>query len=514
MQNEAKSRRQLVDEIRQLRRQIVAQNEWLARNRQNDAHQHQLIDSLPVLVATAGWDGYYQQVNRAFERILGWSEKESLGRPFMEFIHPDDRLAAEQTFALLKAGTCVAEFVDRNLCRDGSYRWISWSVIPVLDSGFVFSIGQDITERKRAEAALQEARAELEVKVRERTAELAVFHRFSEAAGQGFAMADLQGRITYVNPAMCQLLGAECAEAVVGRASSDYYQEASRLRSANEVVPSVLRDGHWQGELTLGKGIDEKPTWQYVFLVSDEQGRPSHLAYAIIDLTQHKRAEEALQGERQSLWRMVQASDHERRAIAYGIHDGLAQHLAAAQMHLEVVACQYDLDPYRAKRELSDAIELIRHAHLESRRLISEVRPPVLDELGLETALEHLVYEHERCGGPQLEFHSSVTFRRLPVVLENALYRIAQEALGNACAHSQSDRVTLTLLQQPGVLLLEIRDWGIGFDPESDSCGHYGLEGIRQRTRLLGGRLAIDSACDRGTALLVAVPLLETQNDQ
>lgn len=246
-----------------------------------------------------------------------------------------------------------------------------------------------------------------------------------------------------------------------------------------------------------------------------EHGRPSHLAYAIIDLTQHKRAEEALQRERQSLWRMVQASDHERRAIACGIHDGVPQHLAAAQMHPEVVACHDDLDPYRAKRELSDALELIRHAHLESRRLICEVRPPVLDELGLETALEHLVYEHERCGGPQLEFHSRVTFRRLPVVLENALYRIAQEALRNACAHSQSDRVTLTLtlLQQPGVLLLEIRDWRIGFDPESDSCGHYGLEGIRQRTRLLGGRLAIGSACDRGTALLVAVPLLETQTE-
>jgi len=114
-------------------------------------------DGLPFLIATAGLDGYYKRVNAAFERILGWSERESLSRPFMEFIHPEDRASADEAFERLATGKTVAGFVDRNLRKDGTYRWIEWMVIPVLDRNIAFGIGQDITERLRVEEALQES---------------------------------------------------------------------------------------------------------------------------------------------------------------------------------------------------------------------------------------------------------------------------------------------------------------------------------------------------------------------
>jgi len=96
---------------------------------------------------------------------------------------------------------------------------------------------------------------------------------------------------------------------------------------------------------------------------------------------------------------------------------------------------------------------------------------------------------------------------------KNAIYRIAQEALTNACKHSKSKKVTVTMTQEGQDVRLEVQDWGIGFDPESVEQGHFGLEGIRQRVRLLDGKLTIETTPGSGTLVQVVVPILERQND-
>ena len=164
MNDRSKTKDQLIAELAELRQRLADQDTESARSQQAETDQQQINDSLPVLVATAGMDGYYKEVNAAFERILGWSEEESLTRPFAEFIHPDDRATAAEMFDRLKSGETVTGFMDRNVCKDGSYRWFNWIVIPVLERGIVFGIGRDITaerqaeeDRKRAETALQKA---------------------------------------------------------------------------------------------------------------------------------------------------------------------------------------------------------------------------------------------------------------------------------------------------------------------------------------------------------------------
>ena len=234
-------------------------------------------------------------------------------------------------------------------------------------------------------------------------------------------------------------------------------------------------------------------------VVRDELGKAIRLVGSHGDITERKRAEAALERERQSLWKMLQASDHERQIISYEIHDGLAQYLAAAGMQFQAHEALIEDCPDEARKAYETAVELVRQSHFESRRLISEVRPPVIDENGIEMAISHLVHEQRRHGGPKIDSRCNVQFGRLPPILENALYRIAQEALTNACKHSKSKKVTVGMTQEGRDVRLEVRDWGTGFDPESVEKGHFGLEGIRQRVRLLGGRLTIESTPGSGT---------------
>ena len=244
-------------------------------------------------------------------------------------------------------------------------------------------------------------------------------------------------------------------------------------------------------------------------VLRDEQGKAYRFVGSHGDITDRKRAEEALAKERQSLWKMLQASDHERQIISYEIHDGLAQYLAAAGMQFQAYKFLRENMPIEAKKAYDTAVELVRQAHAESRRLINEVRPPVIDEIGLETAISHLVHEQRKHGGPKIECHSDVQFGKLPPIFENALYRVTQEALTNACKHSKSRKVLVTLTQEGPDVRLEVRDWGIGFDAEAVTEGHFGLEGIRQRVRLLGGRLTIESKPGSGTLVQAVVPIME-----
>jgi len=211
---------------------------------------------------------------------------------------------------------------------------------------------------------------------------------------------------------------------------------------------------------------------------------------------------------------LLQASDHERQLIAYDIHDGLAQQIAGAIMQFQVFDHLKDAKPKQAAEAYQAGTTMLRQSHAEARRLISGVRPPALDESGIVGAIAHLVHEQRRQVGPTIEFRSAVEFDRLAPIQENAVYRIVQEALSNACQHSRSERVLVEMVQDGDELQLVVQDWGIGFHPESVQQARFGLEGIRQRTRLLGGRFGIESSPGRGTRLSIRLPVVLRETEE
>ena len=530
--------------------------------------------------------------------------------------------------------------------------WLSVRTIPLRDNqGRITSlmgVCRDITERKQAEHILRKAHDELEEKVKERTSELRtaneeldIFRRFAETSSQGFGMADMDGLITYLNPALCRLAGVARPEDVIGKPLTMFYPEEYRQRRETEVIPALLREGHWEGEIVNSLGGKVITVLQHSFLIRDENGNPSHLASVLTDITERKQAEEALrkseqrfrsyfeqglmgmavstvrkrwseinnrlceilgysreellqlkwtevthpddlepglfqfnrmvagevdqytqekrflrkdgelvyatvfircfrrsdgaiehilaliedtterkqaqetlQKEHRTLKHLLQSSDHERQTIAYEIHDGLTQQLAGAIMQFQTFDHLKETKAKQATKAFDAGMTMLQQGHFEARRLIAGVRPPVLDESGVLAAISHLVNEQRRLKSPKIEYRSRADFDRLDPILENAIYRIAQEGLENACVHSKSEKVRVSLVQREDRIRIEIRDWGIGFDTKAVQQNRFGLEGIRQRTRLLVGKCSIRSVIGTGTRIAVELPVVLRDADQ
>jgi PAS domain S-box-containing protein len=368
-----------------------------------------------------------------------------------------------------------------------------------------------LIHRQRAQLEVERHRDHLEQLVAERTKALRAselrYRQVFESVSDSLLIVGDEKRIVGANPAACAEYGY----------SPD---EFARLSILDLIAPERQADSQAAGKELAEKGYfsftnsmnirKDGTTFHVEVAGRNFDARGEKLSLCLVrNIDQRWRAEEARLREYRTLKHLLQSSDHERQTIAYEIHDGVAQYLAGSLMQFDVYKDRLNKNPEEAAEVFEIAVSLLRQGHFEVRRLIAGVRPPVLDEAGVVEAVAHLINEQNRHGGPQIEFNSRVRFSRLMPILENAIYRICQEGLANACKHSHSDRVRIRLSQIEDRIRIEIRDWGDGFDPSHVQENRFGLIGIRQRVRLLGGRHRIQSAPAKGTRLTVELPIME-----
>ncbi len=204
---------------------------------------------------------------------------------------------------------------------------------------------------------------------------------------------------------------------------------------------------------------------------------------------------------------LVELQETERRAVARELHDEAGQTLSSLAIGLRLVERDPDLPDHlrQRMRELETSTDAIQE---ELHRLASNLHPASLSQVGLVPALETLVAEFNRAGGPLVQFATvELDSERLPLPVETALYRITQAALTNVIRHAHADRVSVLLNERDNVITLIIEDDGRGFDPEPAARrGRLGLVGMRERAEMLGGSLAIESEPSKGTMIRVEVP--------
>ncbi|HEX7018697.1 MAG TPA: ATP-binding protein [Gemmatimonadaceae bacterium] len=333
----------------------------------------------------------------------------------------------------------------------------------------------------------------------------------------GVAVVDSAGDVTLANPASTRVWGGTIVRAVERWPQSKARWHASGREMRREEWPS--RRALAQGETTLGTLIDidtydgDCKTIQHAAApIRDADGVITGAVVVNEDVTERVRAEDALRKAEAEVARharrlerlsrkLIEAQETERRSIARELHDDLGQVLNALKLNL-----------LRRDRCDAESLALVDGALARMRDLAQQLRPPLLDELGLAAALRWYV-EREAARADlayQLSLESSDA--RPPVTLEAAIFRIAQEALANVIRHAAARMVCVELRQVDGTLELVVLDDGRGFDVaearrRAANGESLGLINLQERVALAGGDIAIESAFGKGTKIKVRVPL-------
>jgi PAS domain S-box-containing protein len=441
-------------------------------------------------------DGIITSWNTGAERIFGFAAKEAIGQHIL-LIVPSDRWEEEATILeQLHRGERVEHFETVRKHKDGTKLDIALAISPLRDAAGrlvgASTVARDITRRKQAERALEEQARLLNLTTD------AVFVR------------DAADRVTYWNKAASELYGYMPEEAL-GRVTHELLR--TEFPSPLENIKAQLcRDGRWSGEL-LHKRKDDTQVivasrW---VLDQDAYGNPRIVLETNSDITKHKQAEQDRREAELSAC-LLRAQDEERRRIARELHDGVGQLLAGIGMNLSRVEKEKaKLSPATA-RCVEENASLLGQASAEIRTMSYLLHPPLLEEVGLQSALRWYIDGFTERSKIKIALDLDSDLGRLPQNYELSLFRIAQECLTNIHRHSGSFTALVRLSRASEEIALEVTDEGRGISQEtqlkltSGASAGVGFRGMQERVRLVGGTLTVHSN-GNGTSVRVVLPL-------
>ncbi|KUE86866.1 histidine kinase [Cupriavidus necator] len=475
-----------------------------------------IIRSSMEAIITVDSDQRVVLFNPMAETLFAWPAELAIGRSLSDFIPHRFRAAhAEHVRRFGITGVSDREMgLQRALCamrRDGSEFPIEASIsqISVGEAKLYTVMLRDITERVRAEEALHRS---LQL-VKESEARLAGIIRSSMEA---IITVDNEQRVVLFNP-MAETLFAWPAELAIGRPLGDFIPE--RYRAAHEehvrrfgiTGVSDRQMGRQRALYALRRDGTEFPIEASISQTAHEGTK----LYTVMlrDITERARAEAALRRSREELQQLsdgiLAAREEERRRIARELHDDLGQRLSALKMDMAMLGA--DVDEGRDTAGLLDEIGAINgvidNTVASVRRIASDLRPALLDELGMIPAIEWLADDFANRYGLAVSVDGAEA--DVPAQTAIAMFRIVQEALSNVVRHADATTVHIQLTQSEGQLVLRVQDNGVGWDKVSSASGprkSLGLLGIRERARLLGGSFTIDSTPGKGFCLIVQIP--------
>jgi PAS domain S-box-containing protein len=336
--------------------------------------------------------------------------------------------------------------------------------------------------------------------------------RILETLADGILILNADGRVAFANAALERMLGLP-RRAALGRGYDDWRMEApdgEPLPGGAFAFLRVARTGRSVHDLDCATF---RPDGTRALLsisaapLRDRAGALDAVVVSVRDVSDRKRAEGArLERERMRALsrRLLEVQETERRRIARELHDEAGQALTALRLVLEGAAAGPGV-------ELSSAKALVEDLAARLRALSQDLRPSMLDDLGLLPALLALFERHSQETGLRVRFEHSGLDSRVAPEVETALYRVAQEALTNVARHAGCRDATVRAWRNDYGLHLQVEDAGAGFDAEEALAAGTagGLSGMRDRVLLLGGRFALESGPGAGARVWCELPLLD-----
>ena len=455
-----------------------------------------VTEKMTAAVTRCSRDLTYVWANQRYAEWIGRPLQEIVGHPIKEVLGDEAFQTLRPYFERVLAGEKVT-YEEEVAFRGIGQRWASGTYTPTFDSagaadGWV-AVVLDVTERRRAEQAQFRLAA------------------IVESSEDAIIAKDLNGIITSWNPAARHMFGFAPEEAIGQNIKIIVPEE---LRGEEDDILHRVRRGeriqHFETTRLHKSGIRLEVSLT-VSPVRDSKGRIIGISKIARDITGRRQAEEALK-QREFSARLLQVQDKERRRIARELHDSVGQLLMAANINAAEVAKEKDNLSSTRARCVEESASLIQQATEEIRTLSHLLHPPLLDEVGLLSALKWYVDGFAERSNIKVQLEVPDSLDRLPQEHELALFRIVQESLTNIYRHSGSSTAVVRLVRTSREIKLEVKDQGQGINPETQSkiatgeSGGVGLRGMRERLRPLGGTLEIQTD-KNGTSVLAVLPL-------
>jgi PAS domain S-box-containing protein len=459
-----------------------------------------IVESSDDAIVSKNLDGVITSWNQGAERLFGYTEGEAVGQHITMLIPTSLRHEEAMILDRLHRGERIAHFETTRLKKDGTRVDVSLTISPVRNrEGDVIGaskVARDITQQKQAALALRASEER--------------FRAIVDTTPECVKLVARDGTLLQMNSFGLTLVGADGADAVVGRSVYDLIEakDRERFRAFNEKICSGER-GSLEFEI-IGLGGERRRVETHAAPLQNADGTAVQLAVTR-DITRRKQAEEAIR-EKELAARLLKLQDEERRRIARELHDGVGQLLAAMSMNASRLDGEKSKLSPDAARCAEENAKLTEQVSADIRTMSYLFHPPLLDELGLDSALQWYIDGFAERSKIAAKLELATDGERLPQDHELCLFRITQECLTNIHRHSGSSNALVRLLRSPGEIRLEVSDDGKGLDHETQSkiaSGEtvgVGLRGMRERVRQFGGSLEIRSN-GHGTSVIATMPL-------
>ncbi len=514
-----------------------------------------VFEAAPIGIHVTSWEGrlaegekHKLEANRAYQQMLGYTGGEFARMRLEEFSYPEDAVADRALYSELVSGKRERyQLEKRYIAKDGRVFWGRYSASAVRgqDGQLRLMIGtvENIEEQKQAQQALQTAYQTLERRVEERTRELATLNAIAAVVSRSLDLRDIlsdaldktleitqmgcggsyrlegEGDEAYLNPLVYRGLSDEFVRFArrlplpgsgvqvaartgqplvweVTNSPADPNMRQALTREGVELVVSVplMAKGRLVGAIQLGaRGVRSFAPEELSLLAAIGQ----QVGMAVENARLYEQAQQS-------------ATYAERSRLARELHDSVTQSLYSLTLYAEAAArMMQDGEHAQAADALREMRDTAQEALREMRLLIFQLRPPALEKSGLAAALQARLDAVESRGGirAKLLVESASGAEQLPLLVQEELYHIAQEALNNALKHAHPRQVRVGLRFNPDAVHLEISDDGAGFALESiQEGGGLGLPGMRERAERIGADLRIESAPGQGTQVMVRAP--------
>jgi PAS domain S-box-containing protein len=460
--------------------------------RVSEERYRELFESAKDAYYVHDLQGRYISVNRAAENLAGLSREQIIGRKFSDFIAPEHLTTVSEKLCRKLIEEGETDYETEVVASDGRRVPVEVSSHLIYENGVAVRVqgtARNITERKRAEAALRQSERE--------------YRGLFENARDAILIIDPEQEIVLaVNQRACEVYGISRSE-FVGISLQTISNNVERGRM---VIKETLEHGMAHDFETIQRRGDGTEMFLHINAsVVEYKGR---IAIQSInrDITEQKRAQDALQSYPRQL---IEAQEAERQSVARELHDQIGQVLTA--IHLNLQAVRKTCETTEACVLIDEGVAIVDEALGQVRNLSFELRPSLLDDLGLAAALRWYTDRFTQRTGIQAATMINLpdSPARLTKELETACFRIAQEALTNVVRHSQAKNVAVRLQKLNDQIRLSVKDDGVGFAAHSQNLApfttHLGLRGMRERALALGGQLEVSSS-HRGTRISASFP--------